>query len=174
MNPLNWIPGINWVRVCAVLALCVALLAGVWKLKHDWTADGFTAGKAEVQQKWDAEKLAIAAQSAKLLADARKETEDLQASSDLERKTKNEKISKLNSSVADLTERMRNRPSRPTGGAEGVPESASSGVGCTGARLFAEDGAFLVGEAARGDKLRVELESCQVRYDAVRKAVNGP
>jgi len=45
-------------------------------------------------------------------------------------------------------------------------------VGCTGAGLFKPDAEFLVGHAARANKLRIDLAACQARYDAAVKLTN--
>lgn len=42
-------------KLALVAALALALVAGVWKIRHG----GIVDGRAEVQQKWDAEKLAL-------------------------------------------------------------------------------------------------------------------
>lgn len=72
--------------------------------------------------------------------------------------------------VSALAHSLRNRPERPAGGA--VPTGASDGVACTGAQLYRADGAFLVGESARADQLRIDLAACQAAYDAAVKLTN--
>ena len=70
---------------------------------------------------------------------------------------------KLAVDIARLTSSLRNRPERPAGA---MPESSASAMACTGAQLYRSDGEFLVGEAARADKLRLELSECRALYDA--------
>lgn len=65
--------------------------------------------------------------------------------------------------IARLTSSLRNKPERPAGA---MPESAAGSVACTGEQLYRSDGEFLVGEAARADKLRLELSECRALYDA--------
>lgn len=76
----------------------------------------------------------------------------------------------LAATVDRLSRSLRDRPDRPTGGA--VPAPAAGPVACTGAQLYRPDGEFLVGEAARADRLRVQLAECQARYDAAVKLTN--
>lgn len=70
----------------------------------------------------------------------------------------------LAAAVARLTSELSKRPDRPAGGP--VPPSPADPVGCTGAGLYRPDAAFLVGESARADRLRVELKACQAAYDS--------
>lgn len=75
-------------------------------------------------------------------------------------------ITDLERRVAELTGELRQRPERPAAGGAGLPKGAAGAVACTGAGLYRTDAAFLVGEAARGDRLRIQLAECQRRYDA--------
>jgi hypothetical protein len=61
---------------------------------------------------------------------------------------------------------LRNRPERPATAGGAVPQGAADGLACTGAQLFRPDGEFLAREAARADRLRADLSSCQAAYDA--------
>lgn len=79
-------------------------------------------------------------------------------------KAQNEKAD-LQRRVAALTDSLRNRPDRPASGGD-VPQSPANPMACTGAGLYREDGAFLVGESARADQLRADLAACQAAYDA--------
>ena len=87
-----------------------------------------------------------------------------QAEVDKLRKDKNAQIDAINAKLFATLNELRSRPSRT--------EAASNGqgfTGRTGLSLFAEDSAFLVGEAARADKLRIELKACYAQYDAIGK-----
>jgi hypothetical protein len=72
--------------------------------------------------------------------------------------------------VSALAHSLRNRPERPASG--DVPTGAADGLACTGAQLYRADGAFLVGESARADQLRIDLAACQAAYDAAVKLTN--
>lgn len=72
--------------------------------------------------------------------------------------------------IADLAAGLLNRPDRPASGA--VPKGPADPVGCTGAQLYRPDAAFLVGESARADQLRIALSRCQAAYDSAVKLTN--
>lgn len=93
---------------------------------------------------------------------------------------------KEHATVADLTRRadalalqLRQRPSRPAGDREAGGQSSgsgdsASGAGCTGAGLYLQDGNFLVGEAARSQRVLAERDACYDKYDALRNASQPP
>lgn len=141
----------NQIVVTLVLALFSALAGYGYGHQH---------GAAGVQAKWDTEKAATAT------AQRTKEAE-LQAGMDKLRTEKNRETAKLRSTVAALTDSLRNRPERPA-----VPSSTSAGdgaTGCTGAGLYKPDGEFLVGESARADQIRLALITCQKAYQDAAK-----
>lgn len=72
--------------------------------------------------------------------------------------------------IAELAAGVLNRPDRPASGA--VPKGPAPEVGCTGAQLYRPDAAFLIGESARADKLRIDLARCQAAYDSAVKLTN--
>lgn len=76
----------------------------------------------------------------------------------------------LSDQLAAARRELRNRPERPSGG--DVSKSPASGVGCTGAQLYAPDAEFLVGHAARAESVRLQLEACKARYDQAVKLTN--
>lgn len=152
---------LNW-RAWAALALTVALAASHWK--------AFVMGGNSVRVKWDADKLAIARQSLKLSELATRETVDLQTKSDTLREQKNAQINKLNAAIAVALDSLRERPQRPADGS--LPETAATGPACTGARLYADDAAAFVREAARADAQRLQLVECQAAYGSARDALN--
>lgn len=76
----------------------------------------------------------------------------------------------LAASVARLAGELRNRPERPAGGA--VPTGGAGQVACTGAQLYRPDAAFLIGESAAADQLRIDLADCQARYDSAVRLTN--
>lgn len=98
-----------------------------------------------------------------------KERANAQKQSDIEKAARDAQKHLSDQLVAALDE-LRKRPQRPSGDA--VPKSPSSGVGCTGASLYAPDAEFLVGHAARAESVRLQLEACKARYDAAVKLTN--
>ena len=86
-----------------------------------------------------------------------------QAAADQIEKVKNEQIKAINAKLADALVSLRNRPSRPQNQATSV---ATCG---TGATLYAEEGEFLIREAARADQIRSALEACYNQYDSLNK-----
>lgn len=76
----------------------------------------------------------------------------------------------LAATVARLVGELRNRPERPAGGA--VPTGGASPVACTGAQLYRPDAAFLIGESAAANQLRIDLADCQARYDSAVRLTN--
>ena len=84
-----------------------------------------------------------------------------QSDADKIRKDKDAQIKAINNQLVDAVSELRRRPSRAT--------EASTGQGCNGARLYAEDSEFLVREAARADEMRVSLQTCYKQYDALKQ-----
>jgi len=83
-----------------------------------------------------------------------------QASTDKIRTEKDAQIKVINNQLVDAVSELRKRPSRTA--------EATNGKGCNGASLYAEDGEFLVREAARADEMRVSLKACYEQYDAIK------
>jgi hypothetical protein len=83
-----------------------------------------------------------------------------QSDADKIRIDKDAQIKAINNQLVDAVSELRKRPSRTT--------EASSGKGCNGTSLFAEDSEFLVREAARADEIRVSLEACYKQYEAIK------
>lgn len=152
-------------------AVFFALLVGV--ASHWWAySKGLKHGRAEVQQKWDAQRLAAEQSHSKALADARRAERALQDSADaLRRKHRNE-VATLNSRHAALVDGLRNRPERAPATAGTAPAAAGAGAGCTGAGLARPDAEFLVGYAADAARLQAALNICRAQYDAARRLIN--
>jgi len=154
---------LSGLRVFAAIFLVLSLTATHWR--------AYTHGEKSVQGAWDAEKLAVAAQSAQALAAALKTGDDLKTKSDQLQKAKNATIAKLNTDLSAALDRLHDRPARP--GAGGVPSDTPAGpaTGCTGAQLYRDDAALLVRESARADRLLADLGQCQNQYNAARDAL---
>lgn len=153
-----------WVILSLVLAIAGAFGGGYYK--------GNSAGRAEVQQKWDKEKTEQYAEYAAAQETARAREQNLQIQADRLREEKDREIRNLNARATALTNSMRERPSRPTAEASAVSSTAEArpaATGCTGKELYRPDGEFLAREAARADEARVLLKQCREQYDTVMK-----
>jgi hypothetical protein len=140
----------------------VLLLGGAW-----WK--GYAAGKHHVQLQWDAEKVRLE-REAQVLADKVRQAErDMQTAADKQQKEKRDAIDRLTRDHRAVLDSLRKRPQRPVDAVPGPAGAAQGQSGCTGAELHREDAEFLIGEAARADTLRAELEACYVQYDAVKR-----
>jgi hypothetical protein len=86
-----------------------------------------------------------------------------QADADLIRKDKDAQIKVINTQLVDAVSELRKRPSRT------AETSAGQGIqGCDGSKLYAEDGTFLVREAARADTIRIALQACYDQYESTK------
>ena len=157
---MPWILMNRW-TIGAIVAL--VLLAGAW-----WK--GYLSGKENVQREWDADRAQQQMAHAKLVDLVRKAEQQLQQTADQHQKEKRDALDRLTRQHRAVLDSLRDRPQRPTaaGAVSGGAGAAQGQPGCTGAELHREDAEFLVGEAARADTLRAELEACYVQYDAVK------
>lgn len=127
---------------------------------------GGVDGRQEKQAEMDRADKQRAFESLKNMERVR-ESEDILAAKDAERRTQDaQAIDSLNRSVADLTRRLSERPSRPP--ATSVAQGACAGPDRgTGAGLYREDGLFLAGEAAAAKRIVVQRDTCYVKYEAL-------
>ena len=123
-------------------------IAAVLTFFAGWTVNGWRYEKKEAAQKI-AQEQAIAA----------KEKVNQEAADQI-RKDKDAQINAINTQLFSALSQLRNRPSRSQ-------YSANVGQDGTGRSLSAEDAEFLIGEAARADKLRTALDACYKQYDEV-------
>lgn len=80
----------------------------------------------------------------------------------------NEDLASVNAGLASDLEWLRShRPSRPLPGATPSQAAGAACTGVDGTALSAEDAGFLVGEAARADRIRIALRTCYSAYDAI-------
>ncbi len=152
---------LNW-RLWVALVLAIALAASHWKA---YTLGGATEKAARL-----ADQLEISKQSLRAVETTMAKTTALQATADKIDGEKDAQIYSLGRRVADLHERLRQRPNRPND----LPAPASPGQaasGCTGAGLYGQDGRFLVGEAATAAQLRIHLKACYANYESARAAL---
>jgi hypothetical protein len=154
-------------KVWLEIAIVVIIAATAW-LGYNWV---YNRGAESVQAKWDKERAVVAEQSAKAAADALETTKKLAETIDQQRDQTNAQITALNNSLSNAITGLRNRPSRTDTGSVPVNPTTGTAIGATGADLLRQDSEFLVREAARADKLRLQLAQCQASYNAAREAV---
>ena len=132
--------GLNLRVIAIVCAVVLTFGAG-------WTVNGWRLNH-KIEKEHLAQLQAIKDKEAKL-----------QTETDSIRRTKDAQINAINNQLFAALSELRKRPSRS--------QSANNGQNGTGATLFAEDAEFLIGEAARADKLRTALDACYQQYDAI-------
>lgn len=150
------LPALNF-RVLGLFLLVVFSALAGWKV-NGWRLDA----KIETIQKNHANALA------KAIHEARTKEQEMQIIADNVRKQKDENISKINNRLATALSELRERPYRPSPTVSDTSSARSSAEGCTGGELFRQDAEFLIGEAARADKLRESLFQCHQQYNQIR------
>ena len=148
-----------WVILAFVLAIAGAFGGGYYTGKED--------GKAVVQQAWDKEKAEQYAEYAKGQEAARRKEQEMQAAADQLRKDKDAEIRNINARATALANSLRNRPERPAQ-TSGMPDTARTCTGASGAELARGDGEFLSGYSADAARLEAALNQCVAQYEAVR------
>ena len=135
------LPILTYVKMAAALAA----LAFSWYLGYSFEASRFDRYKADQ------------------VIETQKLKDQHQAAADKIEKDKNDQINAISSRLANALVELRNRPSRPKS------EATNASTCGTGATLYAEDGSFLIGEAAQADTLRSALQACYDQYDSLEK-----
>ena len=155
-----------------VAAVVASAVGGVTYVVHRYNNGLREDGRVEVRKEWDAVEALRAEQLAKAKQKAVDDSRTLQDKADLQRKESDEHINVLNGNLRRAINSLRERPARPDNASSGsLPAPAAVESGCTGASLFRPDGEFLAREAARADRLRIDLESCQAQYNAAADAL---
>lgn len=89
----------------------------------------------------------------------------------LQKDTTNE-IAAINASRDAALDELRGRPSRlDATTSTTIAGTCTTPLGGSGAFLFREDAGFLIGEAARADRVRVSLKACYAQYDNARDSL---
>lgn len=154
-------------KIAALLALLSLLGCGLW-----WAGAAlYAAGQKDVRVRWDADVVARGEATRRAEEAARVREQTMAASFARRDKEKHDAQIKLVADYAAVVASLLSRPDRP--GPDAGAAGAGRAVGCTGAELYRPDGEFLAREAARAEGVRLQLKSCQGKYDEVRKAVNG-
>ena len=155
----------------AITALLIAAILAIsgWAI-HD---SGLDAGRAEIQVKWDEQRIKYAAAAVQPNLQARAREQALQFAADKIRQEKTREIRHLSAARDAALRELRRRAERPAGYVP--PSSAPAGTEpaphCSGDQLWRSDAEFLVREAARADTVRASLMECRQAYDAA-KGVN--
>jgi hypothetical protein len=158
-----------WVILAFVLAVGGAYVAG--------KVEGDDDGAARVQQAWDRSDRLASAMRASRIESNRKTEQGLQADADKERETIDAEKKRLAAGLDAALRELRNRPARPSGLQSGdvpTPAGADAEVGgCTGARLYRDDGEFLARFARTAQLVRADRDACYKLYNQARDKVNG-
>lgn len=134
-----------------------------------WGAAGRLALHSERADR-DKEKKAQVAALAKTQQDADKATNYLKGQIDEQKRAKQAELDSIAAALERAQRELRNRGPRRTE-LPGPPAPAC--VGATGAELSEPDGRFLVGEAARANRLRAAYAQCQAWAEAVKKQMDA-
>lgn len=129
----------------------------------------YRQGSASIQAKWDAATAEQAAETTRIVEDARAKEKAAQVEAERIRRQKNAQINQLATDLADALDRLRQRP--PRTGEGSVPNDPGIGRGCYPSQLFREDAASLIKLAGEADKLRLSLAACQAQYAKARDAL---
>lgn len=161
------------------VALFVALVVGALWLAESRYSDGFAAGKAEVQEKWDRRESELLAASLKASEDARAEESRRQREKDevIANAKKEQAAARAGLADADATiKRLLQQVSTLTGKLVSGPRDSAAGAGSPGnrdagdllANLFAGSTAASRELAVAADDYRIAWLSCQRQYDSLR------
>lgn len=158
-------------KIVVLLAAVLLALGGAWRAY----VSGEKAGKAQVQAQWDADKLAHANALAQETAKGLKKERALQAMADKKRKELANEVTHIAAERDAALAGLRERDQRAS--VSNAPDSAGADAGpsaprCTGAGLFREDAEFLIGEAARANRLRAELKKCLAQGREIEQQLN--
>lgn len=126
---------------------------------------GYTHGKENVQEKWDAERVVLERQAQEWKDKVRETERTWQAKADQIQKEQSRATKNITTRYDALIDSLRNRPEPRAD--EGMPEGADVTVGCTGAGLARADAEFLAGYAADAARLQTAYNSCRQAYEVI-------
>lgn len=144
----------------------VLVVGSAWLLAdHLGHRRGDAEGAERVQSAWDRDKLTRSTEITRLTQDALRRTEILQRNFSENEDALHATLAATDARLATALGELRNRPSRTTrANRPGLPSATAPERSCpaaTGADLSQEDAGFLVGEAARADRVVAQLAACQ-------------
>lgn len=166
------------------VALFVALVVGALWLSESRYSDGYAAGKAEVQGKWDRRESELRAASLKASEDARAEESRRQREKDevIANAKKEQAAARAGLADADATiQRLLNQVAALTGKLVSSSRDTTTGRGSQGgkdagdllANLFAGSTAASRELAVAADDYRIAWLSCQRQYDSLKAQRSG-
>jgi hypothetical protein len=128
-------------------------------------------GMQEVQILWDSEKAQTLAAQAEEQMKARQTEQALQALANRIRQEKKREATRLVNDYAAVINSLHDRPeTRASGG--GVPEGATTGVGCTGSGLAKLDAELLAGYSLAANQLQLAYSECREKYTEIERELN--
>lgn len=153
--------------ITALLIAAVLAVAG-WAIHEN----GLAAGRAEIQAKWDQERITDAAATVQAVMQARTSEHAAQIAADRIRQEKTREIADLNRRHAALVDSLRRRPDRPADHLPAAAQDAQPGpaTGCGADQLYREDAAMALGIARDADLVRIALRQCHAQYQAAADA----
>jgi hypothetical protein len=157
-------------RAAAALVLALLIGGAAWQTWHS----AMDMGRAQAQAQCDADKLEALQVIDKAKDDALFKERALQKTADKIRRETQNAISILIHERDDAIDSLRQRQARPAdsiGAGEGANDGASA-PRCTGVGLFREDAQFLIGEAGRAERARLELKKCLANAQSIERQLN--
>ena len=153
--------------ITALLIAAILAIAGCAIHKS-----GLDAGRAEIQAKWDRQRIADAAATVQANLQARAREQALQFAADNIRQEKTREIADLNRRHAALVDSLRHRPDRPADYLPATSQAAGTGpvASCGADQLFRQDAAVALGIARDADLVRIALQQCHAQYQAAADA----
>lgn len=133
--------------------------------------NGNEAGKATIQQKWDAERKKQDEEYRKQVLEAKQNTLAAQARADKLQKEKNDAYKTIAARDTALRNSLRNRPERPAE-SSGVPTDTGACTAASGAELARGDGEFLSGYSTDAAKLQKDFDTCITQYNEIKQRFN--
>jgi hypothetical protein len=127
---------------------------------------GKQAGTTAVQTLWNSEKATLAEAVIREVNLAQAREKELQDKLAQAQRSRREAINRIAALERDLADSLRNRP-EARAGAGGVPETPTSGTGCTGEGLARPDAGFLARYSADAARLQAALDACKAGYRAL-------
>lgn len=134
---------------------------------------GVIAGESRINALWQADVAKAEKARADLEAEHRLRERELRGLMKTNEDNANATIDSINRVHAAVVAGLRDRTQRPEAASTQQPADPATcpPVVCTGAGLYAEDAKFLIGEAARANKLRAQLANCERDYENARRLI---
>ena len=153
--------------ITALLIAAILAIAG-WAIHES----GLDSGRAEIQSKWDQQRITDAAATVQAVMQARTSEHAAQIAADRIRQEKTREIADLNRRHAALVDSLRHRPDRPADYLPATAQAADTGpaAGCGADQLFRQDAAVALGIARDADLVRIALQQCHAQYQAAADA----